>query len=971
MIERLLFMGRFLEHVAKDLLARYGDAISDYIFVFPNSRTRIFFLDELSEAIDHPYWQPHHTTVDELFGRICGLGHVERLRAVVELYKCYSLYHKEEFSSFYYWGEMLLTDFDTIDKQLIDAEALFTNLNDLKNIDARLSYLTAEQIAVIKRFWASFDERAALSEQKERFLTIWQTLLPIYQELRRRLMAEGVAYTGLMQRRAVEILRDGGELPDAEKNHYVVVGFNALSETEKELFGWLKRNSEIDFYWDYDNYFLHDERQEAGLFVRENLRRFPPPIGFDPSCEFLHPKDIEAVAAASNSLQCKYVGDLLSTLAREGIPLDKRTAIVLADESLLVPLLYALPDAAEKANITMGYPLRQSLAYSFTERLLNLQKRKRVGRKGLSFYHSDVTGLLSHPFLLTLDHDRVADLYRNVINRGRIYVGAEELCEGGGVTAEIFTSCESWPELSEWLCRVLSSVDSQLMAALPAEDGKRRETLLQREYFVRITDALTRLKNSLIGCEVEIDMQVFSSLTRRMLQSLSVPFKGEPLEGLQIMGVPETRNLDFENVVMLSMNDDIFPASRSASSSFIPYNLRYAYGLPTPQYQEGVYAYYFYRLLSRAHTVRLVYCSRSDESSSGEQSRYIYQLDYESPHKIVHSEIAVDVNVVPPEPIVVEKNERVMARLRTYLSGGERKFSPSSFNLYLECPLKFYFRYVAAISELDEISEEVDDPMFGSILHKAMQLLYEPLVDLHNPAKAIAAITSEQVMAAVDEAIRVEYLSGEELDVEEYGGQLLMSREAVHRYIYANVLPYDAARSGYTIRLLEEPVECDFLFRCGEEQLSVRFGGTMDRMDMRDDGMLQIIDYKSGSVHRDFSGMVDLFAELPRKRSGAVVQTFIYSMIVSRLQEAGRVGGSDVCPSLYYVKEMRGDDFSIFLNDNSNRSEVECYSDYREELESALAVKLAELYTPSIPFRQRMGDEHLCDYCDFRQICRR
>ncbi len=964
-------MGRFLEHVAKDLLARHGDAISDFIFVFPNSRTRIFFLDELSEAIDRPYWQPHHTTVDELFGSICGLGHVERLRVVVELYKCYSLFHKEDFSSFYYWGEMLLTDFDTIDKQLIDAEALFTNLNDLKNIDTRLSYLTAEQIAVIKRFWATFDERATLSEQKERFLTIWQTLLPIYQELRRRLLDEGVAYTGLLQRRAVEILRDGGELPGAAHNHYVVVGFNALAETEKELFGWLKRNSHVEFYWDYDNYYLHDERQEAGLFVRENLRRFPAPIGFDPAGEFGSVKDIEAVAAASNSLQCKYVGDLLSAMANEGIPLDKRTAIVLADESLLVPLLYALPDAAEKANITMGYPLRQSLAYSFTERLLNLQKHKREGRRGVSFYHSDVTGLLTHPFLLTIDHDRVTSLHRSVMERGRIYVDAEELCEGGGVTDEIFTACSSWPSLAEWLCRVLSEVDSLLMDATPAEDGKRRESLLQREYFVRITDAIARLKNSLIGCEVEIDMPVFSSLTRRMLQCLSVPFKGEPLEGLQIMGVLETRNLDFENVVMLSMNDDIFPASRSASSSFIPYNLRYAYGLPTPQYQDGVYAYYFYRLLSRARNVRLVYCSRSDESSSGEQSRYIYQLDYESPHRITHSEIVVDVNVTPAEPIVVEKNERVMQKLSGYLAGGERKFSPSSFNLYLECPLKFYFRYVAGISELDEITEQVDDPMFGSILHKAMEILYKPLIGAHNPGALISAITSEEVMNAVDMAIREEYLAGDELPVEEYGGQLLMSREAVHKYIYGNVLPYDASRSGYEIRLLEQPVECDFSFHSGNQELSVRFGGTMDRMDMRDDGMLQIIDYKSGSVHRDFSGVVDLFAELPKKRSGAVVQTFIYSMIVSRLQAAGMLAGTDVCPSLYYVKEMRGDDFSIFLNDKNNSSEVERYSDYCEELEEALAEKLKELFNPSIPFRQRTGDEHVCEYCDFRQICRR
>ena len=971
----------FLGVVAADLLARYGEKISEFHFIFPNSRTRIFFLDELTRRLTKPLWQPHHCSVDDLFCEISGLDHADRLLAVVELYKCYSKYHKEDFSSFYFWGEMLLTDFDSIDKQLIDADALFTNLNDLKAIDARLDYLTPEQIAIIKRFWASFVDRSALSEQQDKFLTIWETLAPIYHDLGKALASKGVAYTGQMQRRAVEIIRSGGGL-EADGNHYVVVGFNALAETEKELFTYLKRNYEVDFYWDYDPYFLNDKRQEAGLFIRENLRRFPAPDGFDPGDNFTQPKLINAVAAASNSLQCKCVGSLLRQLAERGEPLDKRTAIVLADENLLVPLLYALPEQAEKSNITMGYPLRQSLAYSFTERLLNLQKRVRTKEGAVSFYHSDVTGLLTHPFMLSVQGEESNRLYDRVISDGRIYIEQSVLAEAGGVIAEIFVACADRYQLTDYLCRILSIIDLNVVESV-SDEGDRRQTMLQREYFMRIISALGRLGNTLEGCGVEIDNKTYSTLIRRVLQSQSVPFEGEPLEGLQIMGVLETRNLDFDNVIILSMNDDMFPGSRSISSSFIPHNLRFAYGMPTRQYQEGVYAYYFYRLISRAQRVEMIYCSSSDDGSTGEQSRFIYQLDYESPHKVYHHQLKVDVTTGAAAEMTVAKDERVMKKLHDYRVGGGRKFSPSSFNMLLECPMKFYLRYIAGIAPRKEITEEVDTPMFGTILHDAMQTLYTPLIGLHNPGERIAAITPAEVREATEEAVRRNMMGGDQdIDVSEFTGQVQMSCEAVQKSILSNLLPYDARRTGYTITLLEQPIKSSFSFECCGEQLEVALEGKMDRMDILDDGMLKIIDYKSGGVHLDFKGLTDLFAEMPEKRSAAVVQTLLYCMMVSRMQASGELSGSDVCPALYYVKKMNNPEYSDMLNEESVEinekgksvkinTPVERYSDYRAELETKVAEKFAELFNPSVPFRQRSELAGNCSYCDFRKICGR
>lgn len=961
----------FLSLVAKDLLSRYGDTIADFRFVFPNSRTRIFFLDELTRLLSRPLWQPHFCSVDDLFCSISGLQHAERLVSVVELYKCYSNYHKEDFSSFYFWGEMLLSDFDSIDKHLIDAEALFTNLNDLKTIDARLSYLTSEQIAIIKRFWSSFVDKAALSNEKREFLNIWQTLYSIYCEFGKALSGKGLAYTGQMQRRAVEIIRDGGGL-DSNGTHYVVVGFNALAETEKELFKYLKRNFEVDFYWDYDPYFRDDVHQEAGLFVRENLSLFPVPEGFDPGDNFRKPKKISAVAAASNSLQCKYVGRVLGELAKKGVPLDKHTAIVLADENLLVPLLYSLPDKAKKSNITMGYPLRQSLAYSFTDRLLNLQKRVRRSSEGaVSFYHSDVTGILTHPFMLSAQAADADTLYKKVISNGRIYVEGSLLKEYGGLIDNIFTPCDTPAELTAYICRILSSLDESIVIDVAGE-ADRRQAMLQREYFVRIIETLGRLHRSLSGCGVEIDNVTYSTLIRRLLQSQSVPFEGEPLEGLQIMGVLETRNLDFDNVIILSMNDDMFPGTRSASSSFIPHNLRFAYGMPTREYQEGVYAYYFYRLISRAQRVEMVYCSSSDDGSTGEQSRFIYQLDYESPHKVTHRELSVDVTMAQGSEMQIEKDEMVMARLSEYLSGGKRRLSPSSFNVLLECPMKFYLHYVAGIARREEISEEIDTPMFGTILHDAMQTLYTPFIGIHNPSAAIAAITPKEIDAAIEDAVRKNLLGGVSgVTAAEFTGQVQMSCEAVHKYIKNNILPYDAAQCDFTISLLEQPVSAEFEFECGGKPLSVRFGGKMDRMDILDGGMLKIIDYKSGANHLEFKGLADLFSDMPEKWSGAVVQTMLYSLMVSRMQKAGKVVGDDVCPALYYVKQMHQTNYCDLLKDLLQGVRVERYSDYREELEDYIAQRLAQLFDATIPFRQREDATNVCPSCEYRHICNR
>ena len=698
-------MKGFISELAERLYDRYGDEVSSLRMVFSSRRARLFFSDALASVARRPLWQPRFESLGEIMERVAGMRLSDEIKLVTELYKVYSRYHDESFDAFYFWGGMLLADFDQIDKYLIDADMLFSNMGDLKALESDRSYLTAEQIEVIARFWRSFGLESEFSEEKERFMTIWRSMADVYHGFRDRLREQGLAYEGMIHREAAERLsgEEAVEWSDDPQARYVVAGFNALSECEKRLFRRMYGSGRVEFYWDYDDYYVGNPDYEAGLFLRENIRNFPSPSGERFSCDrFRRPKRIEIVSAPSDSMQCKYVHEFLSGLIERGIRPGKQTAIVLTDESLLLPVLYSIPEQIEQVNVTMGYPLRQTMAYSFVERLVELQSRRKPGRDGEPmYYHSDVTGLLLHPYVRACD-PATAGLAAEILRRQSIYVRRSMLVPGS-VIDPLFAPAGSWQELSAYIRDSLSLV---ILHAASADNVRQR-----REFFSVIVDRICRLENSLAGSGLEVTTPVFASLLRKMLQDVRIPYEGEPLSGVQIMGILETRNLDFEHVLVLSVNDDTFPGNRAVSSSFIPYNLRYAYGLPTPQHHEGVYAYYFYRLLQRAETVHLAYCSRSDDKRTGEPSRYVYQLEYESPHRPLRRAIRLGVNLTKTEPVSASKTGRTARILEEYLDGGGRSLSPTAFYQYVECPLRFYFRHVAGLKPVEEIAEEMNMPV--------------------------------------------------------------------------------------------------------------------------------------------------------------------------------------------------------------------------------------------------------------------
>ena len=520
-----------------------------------------------------------------------------------------------------------------------------------------------------------------------------------------------------------------------------------------------------------------------------------------------------------------------------------------------------------------------------------------------------------------------------------------------------------------WILNTDSGVLNYLLQCIgavarrPYEGDDARQRV---EFLAVLSEEITKLRNSLDACDVELTTEVYASLLRRHLQTVRIPFEGEPLEGIQIMGILETRNLDFEHVLLLSMNDDNFPGNLMGQGSFVPYNLRAAFSLPTPEHHEGVYAYYFYRLIQRASDVRMLYCAHADDKSTGEPSRYIHQIDYESGLPVARVEVGVDVNLAETAPIEVAKDAAVMASLERFVSPeSEAALSPTAFFRYVACPLRFYFHSVARLRVDDEVSEEIDAPMFGTILHAAAQALYTPLVGEHAPGATLRALLrTDAVDRAVTRAINLNYLCDEQAVADDYTGNLLLVRDIVTRYLRGGVMPYDAAHDAFTVEALEQQVAHAFPFDAGGRRLEMKVAGIADRIDRLDDGTLRVVDYKTGAAHLDFAGVESLFRGTGKQRLSNILQTLLYAMILYRTR------GIDAVPALYYVRNMHGEDYSPLLVDRETGLCGASYALYAGRFEELLRETLAELYDPAVPFRQ-CDDPDTCRFCDFNVICKR
>ena len=970
-------MATFIEEVALRLCEKYGDELSSLNLVLPSKRARLFFAEALSKVAVRPMWEPTYTSIDELMCDLSGVRKADKLRLVAELHKVYYQYHKEEFDEFYHWGEVLLADFDMVDKYMVDASQLFANISDLKALEADMSYLSAEQIEMINRFWRTItgDNKGVVegSVAKSRFLKVWQSLGAIYEEFRARLRTLGIGYTGMIYREAVERL-ERGETEIATDKKYLFIGFNALSKCEQRVLQAMQRSGSAEFYWDYDRYYTENKFQEAGMFIRNNLAMFGEEAGVSHD-NFRNISSINVLSTSSNVAQCQSVVDILERIAEQnGGHLDKDTAVVLTDENLLMPLLYALPEKFKvrremregrevempAINVTMGYPLRNTLAYSFVERLLALQKNARSNAQGeATFYYVDVDGLLTHPYIADISSLQYAELRADIITH-RLFQVPQSMLTTTPLLQLIFRKAEGWQEQSKYLLEVVDAISTTT--------GDGEESAFRAEFLAIISDALVKLQNVIEQCDIDLSEAIYRSLVRRHLQSERVPFTGEPLEGLQVMGILETRNLDFKNVILLSMTDNNFPGSRATDKSFLPYGLRYGFDIPTAEHHEGVYAYYFYRLIERAENLYMLYSSAADDKSTGEPSRYIRQIEYETDFDINYSNVGVEVSLSDSGVIDVEKSVEVFDKLLRFTR--DKALSPTAFSTYVKCPLRFYFNVVERLRPEDELEESVDNMTFGNIFHEAADLLYSQIQGDAEPAVRLAELRSRgEVERCVDRAIAKVYFGDKEgYAPEQLGGELQIIRNIVREYLGKNLLNYDIRNNDFVVAKTECDVATTMPVKVGEMQFDVRLAGRADRIDSLNNGMLRVIDYKTGKPRLNYNGIESLFHGEPiaTKRESNIINTLLYSMMLSR--EYGR----DVRPELYYVGSMIREEYSprfVEVIERKSRT-LESYSECAEEFESQVANTLREMFDRTIPFSQ-CTDDSACKYCDYCSVCNR
>ena len=875
----------------------------------------------------------------------------EQIQLISELYKIYVKHHpRETLDRFYFWGEMLIRDFDMIDKYLIDASQLLRNIEDIKELETDVSYLKPEQLHIIS-FWSSIGAEADLSEQKRQFLKIWRSLPAIYNEYRERLKSIGVGYPGLIYRITAERIK-GGENIDFGERKFIIAGFNALSNCEKVLFRYLSSAPYCaEFYWDYDSYYVDNLNHEAGMFMRENISLFGSNSSISHDNFASKPKDIRVTACVSNIVQAKHLPNIIKELAES--ELDKDTAIVLTDENLLIPLIHSLPDNMGSVNVTMGYPIKTTLAYTFVEKLLALQAHSHKKNGNYAFYHADVTELLTHPYIMDYAHDDAVK-YCELITSNRI-TSVENTLFGEHIGfSKIFSKTTDWSSLSKYLIDVLEEVGS----AIGVVDNA------QREYLLITIEQIRQTTLSMQQCDIDIPTEVFTSLLRRHLQTLTIPYEGEPLKGVQIMGILETRNIDFKNVVILSMTDANFPGKYSEQASFIPYNLRIAYGMPTPEHHEAMYAYYFYRLIQRAERVEMLYCSRADDKSTGEQSRYIYQLEYESKHPITKHSVGVDLGLDDSYSIEVKKGEYELACLEQYIGPDTTKsLSPTALFRYVQCPLKFYFASIAKLKRPDELSDTIDALTFGNILHNTMELIYKGLENISKPNREIEKLQNrERVEAAVDATICDILNNHNAKGSSTFSGDTLLVRDIIVKYIMQGIMRYDISRTNYTITGMETDVAYNYPLSDGR---LVVLSGRADRIDTLSDGTTQVIDYKTNNKpHLEFDGIYELFNGIAEKRVSNIFQILLYAMMLKR------VHGRESLPTLYYASAMHKQDYRPEIFDTSCQKYIERYSDVGDNFEEELTQLLEELFNPEKPFTQ-VEDEKCCELCEYRKICRR
>lgn len=1012
-------MQPFLKSIAQAYIHRYDD-LSDICFVFPNKRSGTFFKNYLKKGVRKPMLAPEIISITDLTTRLSGRVVDSRIDMLFRLYNIYRKLLAEngsdakvEFENFRIWGETVLSDFSDVDQYMVDVSAIFSNVRNYKEISS--TFLTDEQKKVIRDYFGhEVDEDPSVfwkhlykdeSEQgkgnsesllRNRFLRLWELLLPLYERFTSEMDVAGLATSGRSYRLAVENVEDDKADDLLKWNKIVFVGFNALSTAEKKLFRTLSRRkskiegesdeSYCDFLWDGTGPVLNGEESNASSILQSNRNEFPSP---DWTTPYLNESEADSLpdvmkveGAPSNSSQAKLVGMKVGEMAErlgEKLIDEARLAVVLPDESLLLPLLYSLPPNIPEVNLTMGYSLKLTSAYSFLTLLRRLQSRSgRASDEGNAYFHEDLKVFLAHPFThLLFGTKEISDLKAYMRRYHKYIVSASEILRfipaAKEVTAALPVDCPT-AGVIDYIDNILHTLENKIV---DGEDIILRSRL-DLAHLEVLRSALRVIRDSADEHGVSMNLRDIFNMVCRLVGSETVNFEGEPLRGLQVMGLLETRSLDFDYLIIPSMNEGFMPR-RMRKRTFIPNTLRAGYGMPPANYQENVFAYYFYRLISRSKEVEMIFDATGGNKGRGDVSRYLLQLKYlyctpDKPLQFTYPRFRL--SLAEDNGIEVEKSDAVMATLELYKDfESKHNLSASAIEKYIACPLRFYFETLLKINA--EVTSEgaMDASTQGTVVHGVLEDIYLPPELQGKFLDEPVVITKEYLISILNDDARLKRLMRrkvnavynklpeDKLDTPLFGAARMQATRLLINL--RKVLEYDIRLAPFYVAGTEITGRCQWEMEDGEK-VNVRY--VVDRVDIVDcvggdytTGKMRIVDYKTGRANVDSDSLDDIFAG---ETSGMqLVQLMLYAMMMAKDHKIDK-------PMSLHIYSTRNEVGNIMVTPAINKKPIEDYHELENDYTVCLNNLLKRLFAKEIPFIQTQNTDN-CRYCGLKELCNR
>ena len=949
----------FLEYVAEDIIGKYGTDLSRIAVVFPNKRAALFLNEHLARIAGQPVWSPAYITISDLFRQHTDLKPADPIKLICDIHKSFTKCTgiDETLDHFYGWGQLLLADFDDIDKNMADADSIFCNLKDIHELDD-ISYLDDEQKEMLKRSFANFSDDIE-SELKKRFLSLWSHFGDIYHDYNRRLTEQGIGYEGAIYRKVAS-----EETLHLKYDKYLFVGFNLIQKVERVLFSRLMKEGKAKFYWDFDEYYMPTARAQQSASVPNNTASFAAYLTDFPNeldntdrdiyANMRRPKRIRFISSPTENAQARFASNWL--LENDRYKAGRKTAVVMCDESILLPIMHSLPPEADKVNITSGFPLAMTPVASLVMLLFDLYTLG-LRKKGTAFNPHYLKKLMAHPYARHLQEVHLKGVHSKGVHLSQVH-----------------------QEGSAALLQHIATLVKQVGIAT-----KQEGDALTQESVFRMFTILNRLAALADSGDLLVDNTTLRRLVSQLVGAASIPFHGEPVVGVQIMGVLETRNIDFDNVLLLSCNEGNMPKGVN-DSSFIPYSIRKAHGLTTIDNKVAIYSYYFHRLLQRAGDITIAYNNSTDNGHTGEMSRFMLQLLVESGQKIDHYSLTAKNQPSPLMPKAIEKDETALSKLEEM-----SRLSPSAINTYIRCKLAFYYQYIAHIKEPDSDPETIDNRMFGNIFHRAAYLIYKDITD-HSPviekAHIQAYLSNRKLLASVvDRAF-------EEEECKTNNGLQIINREVIIEYI-TKLLKIDQQLCPFSILAMEEEAkvytQLSFTIPSGgalkegalkggalvssapDKHYNLTIGGIIDRLDAVTDKQtgkrrIRVVDYKTGNKPSSaIKSIEEVFdpKNIASKHSNYFLQAILYSLIVSRSKEWNAANDA-VSPALLFIKQAATNDYDPTLC--IDKHPISDVTVYEEEFLTKLKETVADIYSPDTPFTPT-DDRKKCELCPYRMLC--